>query len=265
MFRKNTLAMLVSEFLGTSLLAFIVLSMLRSQGGTFNTAVAAGLMLAVMVMVIGSISGAVLNPAVTVGLWSVRKLKTVQALSYILAQFAGAAAAWYMFVYFTKIDTGTINHEGFTTFTARVFSAEVLGTFVFTFAIAAALYQRFSGGLKAFVIGGGLALGIIVASIASAGAVNPAVAFAIQQWNLWSYMVAPVLGALLGFNLYNLLFVETEVAEVAEARAEAESRVVASNKVARVVEKPSRAATKKTVAPKKAAVKKTSAKKTAKK
>jgi len=263
MFRKNTLAMLVSEFLGTALLSFVVLSMLRSQGGTFNTAIAAGLLLAVMVMAIGAISGAVLNPAVTLGLWSVRKLKTVQALSYIVAQFAGAAAAWYMFVYFTKIDTGTINHEGFTTFTSRVFTAELLGTFVFTFAIAAALYQRFSGGLKAFVIGGGLALGIIVASIASAGAVNPAVAFAIQQWNLWSYMVAPVLGALLGFNLYNLLFVETEVAEVAEARAEAATRKTSENKVAKVVEKPARATTKKT-AVKKPAVKKTTAKKTTK-
>lgn len=264
MFRKNTLAMLVSEFLGTSLLAFVVLSMLRSQGGTFNTAVAAGLLLAVMVMVIGSISGAVLNPAVTVGLWSVRKLKTVQALSYIVAQFAGAAAAWYMFVYFTKIDTGTITHEGFTAFTSRVFTAEVLGTFVFTFAIAAALYQRLSGGLKAFVIGGGLALGIVVASIASAGAVNPAVAFSIQQWNLWSYMVAPILGALLGFNLYNLLFVETELAEVAEARAEAAGRKAGENKVARVVEKPSRATTKATPT-RKAAPKKTATRKTTKK
>ena len=261
MFRKNTLAMLVSEFLGTGLLALAVLSMLRSQGGTFNTAVAAGLMLGAMVLAIGAISGAVLNPAVTLGLWSVRKLKTVQALSYILVQFAGAAAAWYLFVYFTKIDTGTIKHDEIGKFASRTFAAEALGTFVFTFAIAAAIYQRLSGGVKAFVIGGGLALGIIVASLGSAGAVNPAVAFSIQQWNVWAYMLAPVLGALLGFNLYNLLFVQTEVAEVAEARAEAVEERVASARVARTVEKPARAAsTRRTTTARKATAKKTAAK-----
>lgn len=243
MFHKNTLAMLVSEFLGTGLLALAVLSMLRSQGGTFNTAAAAGLMVGLLVLAIGAISGAVVNPAVTLGLWSVRKLKTLQALSYILVQFAGAAAAWYLFVYFTKIDTGTIKHEEVTKFASRTFAAELLGTFVFTFAIAAAIYQRLAGGAKAFVIGGGLALGIIVASLGSAGALNPAVAFSIQQWNLWAYMLAPVVGALLGFNLYNLLFVETEVAEVAEAREEAIENRAASARVARVVEKPARATT----------------------
>jgi len=255
MFRKNTLAMLVSEFLGTGLLALAVLSMLRSQGGTFNTAAAAGLMVGMLVLAVGAISGAVVNPAVTLGLWSVRKLKTVQALAYILVQFAGAAAAWYLFVYFTKIDTGTIKHEEVTQFASRTFAAELLGTFVFTFAIAAAIYQRLSGGIKAFVIGGGLALGIIVASLGSAGAVNPAVAFSIQQWNVWAYMLAPVLGALLGFNLYNLLFVETEVAEVAQARAEAVEERVASARVARTVEKPARA----TTAKRKTTIRKTTA------
>jgi glycerol uptake facilitator protein len=261
MFRKNTLAMLVSEFLGTGLLALTVLAMLRSQGGTFNTAAAAGLIVGLMVLAVGAISGAVLNPAVTVGLWSVRKLRSLQALSYILVQFAGAAAAWYAFVYFTKIDTSTIKHEDLTKMSGRVFFAELLGTFVFCFAIAAALYQRLSSGVKAFVIGGGLMLGIVAASLGSAGAVNPAVAFAIQQWNVWAYMLAPLLGAVLGFTLYNLLFVQTELAEVAEAREEVAAVAVTESVVTRSAAKPVRATAKKTPAKKAPARKRVATKK----
>lgn len=43
---------------------------------------------------------------------------------------------------------------------------------------------------------------------------------ALHQWSLFTYVLGPVIGAVVGFNLYNLLFVETEVAEMAEAKAE---------------------------------------------
>lgn len=103
MFRKNKLAMLVSEFLGTAVLALAVLALSHSQlSYPYFIASAAGLTLVLLVVALAGISGAVFNPALTIGLWTVRKLRTLQALSYIIAQFAGAAAAWYLFVYFTK-------------------------------------------------------------------------------------------------------------------------------------------------------------------
>ena len=118
------------------------------------------------------------------------------------------------------------------------------------FAMAAAIYQKFRLSTKAFTIGIGLALGALVASLASAAFLNPAVAFSLQQWNIWTYMVGPVLGAVLGMNLYNLLFVETEVAEVAEAKAEVvEARVAAKAPVKKAAAKKP-AAKKKTVAKK---------------
>lgn len=254
MFRKNKLAMLVGEFLGTMLLTMVVLGALRSQAGGFFVAVAAGSIVALMVVVIGGISGAVLNPAITIALWSVRKLRGLQALSYVLVQFAGALAAWYLFVYITKLDTSVVHHDKITELAARPLLAEALGTFIFAFAIAGAVYQKLRTGLKAATIGGGLALGALTASLASAAFVNPAVALAIQQWNIWTYMVAPVLGAVLGMNLYNLLFVETEVAEIAEAKAEVKEIKAA---VAPVKKAPARKApAKKPVAKKKTAVKK---------
>ncbi|MCA9327585.1 aquaporin [Candidatus Saccharibacteria bacterium] len=220
MFRKNKLAMLVSEFLGTAALTMSVLAVTHSQLSLpYFVATTASLTLVIMVVALSGISGAVFNPALTIGLWTVRKLKSVQALSYIIAQFAGAAAAWYLFVYFTKLE-GVKNNGAYD---PRILVAEVTGTFVFAFSLAAAVYQRLSLGLKAFMVGGGLFAGAMIASLGSAGILNPAVAMSLHQWGWGTYVLGPVLGAVVGFNLYNLLFVETEVAEMAEAKAEAKA------------------------------------------
>ena len=71
MFRKNKLAMLVGEFLGTMVLTLVVLGALRSQAGGFYVAIAAGVALAILTAALGGISGAVFNPAISIALWSV--------------------------------------------------------------------------------------------------------------------------------------------------------------------------------------------------
>jgi aquaporin Z len=256
MFRKNKLAMLVSEFLGTAVLALAVLALSHSQlSYPYFIASAAGLTLVLLVVALAGISGAVFNPALTIGLWTVRKLRTLQALSYIIAQFAGAAAAWYLFVYFTKLENAKNNG----TYDARLLVAEAAGTFVFSFAVASAIYQRLSLGLKAFMVGGGLTAGAIIASLGSAGVLNPAVAFSVHQFGWGTYVLGPVLGAVVGFNLYNLLFVETEVAEAAEAKAEAAEAKVAKPAVKTVAAQ--RATAKKSTARKAPAKRKTTSKK----
>jgi glycerol uptake facilitator-like aquaporin len=217
MFRKNKLAMLVGEFLGTGALTLIVLAISHSQLSLgYFIATAAGLMLALMTLALAGISGAVFNPAMTIGLWTVRKLRTLQALSYLAVQLLGGAVAWELFVYLTKLSG--VHNTG--TYSARILVAEVLGTFVFAFAWAAAIYQRFNLFQKAVTIGAGLTAGSLVASLGSAGVLNPAVALGLHQWGWGTYVLGPVLGAVIGFNLYNLLFVETELAEVAESKDE---------------------------------------------
>jgi aquaporin Z len=217
MFRKNKLAMLVGEFLGTASLTLIVLAISHSQLSLgYFIASAAGLMVALMTVALAGISGAVFNPAMTIGLWTVRKLRTLQALSYLAVQLLGGAVAWELFIYLTKL--AGVHNTG--TYSSRVLVAEVVGTFIFAFAWAAAIYQRFSLYAKAATIGGGLMAGALVASLGSAGILNPAVALGLHQWGWGTYVLGPVLGAVIGFNLYNLLFVETELAEVAESRLE---------------------------------------------
>jgi hypothetical protein len=121
-----------------------------------------------------------------------------------------------LFEYLTKLSG--IHNTG--TYSARILVAEVVGTFIFSFGWAAAIYQRFSLFNKAIAIGGSLTAGSLVASLGSAGFLNPAVALGLHQWGWGTYVLGPVLGAVIGFNLYNLLFVETELAEVATSKDE---------------------------------------------
>lgn len=215
MFRKNKLAMLVGEFLGTAGLTLAVMSVLISPvAAPYFISIAVGLMLVALVMALSGISGAVFNPALTLGLWTVRKMQAVQAISYIIVQFAGAMAAKYLFDYLTGVDLAKNGFDD--AFEPKVMVGEVVGTFIFSFVLAGAIYQRVNANAKAAAAGIGLTVGTMVASLASAAVLNPAIAWSVHRWGLTTYVLGPVLGAILGFNLYNLLFVETEVAEVDE-------------------------------------------------
>lgn len=202
MFGRAKVAPLVGEFLGTAILASVVLSMAARTGFPFFAAIIAGLTLGLMVLVIGPSSGAHINPAVTVGLWTQRKIETAAALMYVGAQMLGAAAAWQLNEFLLNKPLRNIAGSEFDW---RVFTAEAVGAFVFTFALSAAVSKGYDYAKTAFVAGGGLALGILAASLASNAIINPAVALGLQSWS-WAYAAGPVAGALVGFNLYTMVF-----------------------------------------------------------
>lgn len=206
MIRKDQATALVAEFLGTMLLVMTVLAVSTSQIGIgYFTAIGVGLLLALMVFAIGNISGAVLNPALSIGLWTIRKLSSMRTIAYIVVQLLGGYVAFLLFQYLSKSgDYGWTIPDG--DFSGQVLVAEVVGTAIFAFGLAAAIYQKMEGTAKALAIGGALAVGVMVASIASAGLLNPAVAVGAQLWVWATYILGPVLGAIIGFNLYNLLY-----------------------------------------------------------
>ena len=82
---------LIAEFLGTFVLAGAVLN-LASAGAVGSVAVA--LIFAILVVVFGAISGAHLNPAITIAQWVNKKIDGVKAVAYIFAQVIGALAAF---------------------------------------------------------------------------------------------------------------------------------------------------------------------------
>lgn len=207
MFGRNKVAMLVAEFLGTAVLTLVVLSVQRSTIGiAYFVALAAGLAVASLSYVFTNVSGAHFNPAITIGAWTARKVKTLPALSYIVAQLLGGWAAYGIYTYFVNSSLQEIGGH----YTTRVLVAEAVGAFIFAFIWAAVAAQK----LGANLVGAGLTLGIVVASVASIGFINPAVAMGARAWNIWgsmgwgTYLLGPVLGAVIAFNLYDLVFSE---------------------------------------------------------
>jgi glycerol uptake facilitator-like aquaporin len=82
---------LIAEFLGTLVLAGAVIS--TFDGGTAGS-IAVALILAVLVIVFGVVSGAHLNPAITIAQYVNRKIDGVKAFAYIVSQVFGALAAF---------------------------------------------------------------------------------------------------------------------------------------------------------------------------
>lgn len=203
MFGRRKIAALVAEFLGTGLLVLLILSVQRSTIGVpFFIAAAAGLTIAFLMFAFYRVSGGHFNPALTVALWTARRITTIRALSYVLVQLLGAYAAYYLYTYFIKNELQPIGGE----FDARILTAEVVGTALFAIGYSAAIYQRLSIGAVAAVAGIAYMIGSIAASPASVGLLNPSVALGVKAWVWATYILGPILGAVIGVNLYNLLF-----------------------------------------------------------
>jgi glycerol uptake facilitator-like aquaporin len=164
------------------------------------TPLLAALTLGLCVYTLGHVSGTHINPAVTIGLWSIGKIKSQDALLYIIAQFVGAVAAMLLASMAFGLSTGVLAAADLTTT-----FAELLGAMFFAFGIASAVYGRSVSAASGFVVGGSLLIGVaIAAGLGANGVLNPAVALGIGSFS-YAYILGPILGSLLGFNLYKVV------------------------------------------------------------
>ncbi len=252
-FTKPRFAALTAELIGTGVLTLVVLTVAQVTGGIgYYISFAVGIVLALLVIALGVVSGGHFNPAITLALWTVRKVTTIKAVLYVAVQLIGGLLAYLLFKYLLDRELSVPAQD----FDARVLVAEVVGTAILAFAVAAAVFQKFTAGAAAFAIGAGVTVGILVASTVSSGYLNPAVALGAQSFELATYVLGPVLGAILGVNLYSLLFATSEKPAL-HAKAVAVKPVAAAATPKVAVKKP---AAKKAPA-KKPAAKKTTAKK----
>jgi glycerol uptake facilitator-like aquaporin len=190
----------IAEALGTFALTLVVA---LSLAGRFpvSTPVLAGFVVLLFVYSIGHISGTHINPAVTLGLWSINKIKTADALNYIGSQFIGACLALFLVSSWPGLTMTTLIVKN----SWEVGLAELIGTFFFAFGIASVVYERASAIISGLVIGGSLLLGITIAALlGSNGVLNPAVAFGIGSFGVM-YALAPIIGSVLGMRLYKYL------------------------------------------------------------
>jgi glycerol uptake facilitator-like aquaporin len=199
---RRKIAMLMAEFLGAGVLTMLVLTLGKAQeSATYFIALAVGLAVAMLIMTVGIVSGGHFNPAISLGMWTVRRASAVKTISYIAVQLLGAAAAYWLFTYLMNMQ---LQNSG--EFEARVLIAEALGTMLLAMGVAAAVFNNMEPGKAAFTVGGALAVGVFIASLVSGGILNPAVALGVGSWVWGTYVLGPILGAVIGFNLYALLF-----------------------------------------------------------
>ena len=214
-FSRKQVAVVAAEFLGTCVLALVMLSVQHSTIGLpYFVAAAAGLTLASLTSILAGNGAGHFNPAVTIGLWTVRQIHALRALAYIVAQLLGALAAYWLYVLFIKTELQSIGNA---TFDPRVMAAETAGAVVLALAYAAAVFNGYLNAKRAATVGAAYALAIIIAASATIGIVNPAVAYAERAVEVWgtmgllTYVAGPILGAVIGFNLYALLFADESV------------------------------------------------------
>ncbi len=221
---RKQVATLVAEFLGTGVLTLAFLSVMRSTIGiAYFIALAAGVAVAVTAYFFGDVSGSHMNPAITLALWTGRKIGSVMALLYLIFQTLGAWAAYGVFYYLQgNVKIQAIGGH----YTFRVLLAEAIGAFIFALAWGVVTVRKMDGASRAFLLGATYAVAIVVASTAgvlaanngvsavTTGIINPAVALGVRAWAFagsmgWgTFVLGPVLGALIGYNLYVLLFTD---------------------------------------------------------
>jgi glycerol uptake facilitator-like aquaporin len=224
MFQRKQVAVLAAEFVGTAVLALVILSVQRSAtqiGIPYFLSIAAGLALAGVTLMLNGNGENHFNPAITIGLWTVRQIRTVRAIAYIIVQMLGGWTAFHLYEYFAHATIQPIGGA----YDGRLLIAEAVGALVLSIAFAATVFKGYDNGKKAGTVGIAYGLAIIIAASAvitsgnaSAGAlgiVNPAVALGEGALNAfgtmtswWAYAFGPILGGIIGFNLYALLFAE---------------------------------------------------------
>lgn len=192
---------LAAEGFGTFILVLVIQLSLAGSISFISTPVAAATVLGLFVYTIGSLSGCHLNPAVTIGLWSVKKMKTKESGFYILSQLIGGGLA----AAFLAIMKGGAIYFELAPISWSVFIAEVVGAIIFGFGIAAVVYSKVRDDMSGIVIGASLLIGITVAAgLGSGGILNPAVALSLNGISIGTYgpILGSIIGAVLGMNFY---------------------------------------------------------------
>ena len=206
----------IAETLGTFSLLFcgtgaIIIN--EQTNGTIThvgVAMTFGLIVMAMIYSLGNISGAHLNPAVTIAFTLAKKFPLKEIVPYLLSQTVGALAASFMLKYLfpssqtlgATLPSGTVTQS---------FILELILTFILMLVI-----MNVATGSKEKGLFAGIAIGATVlleamfagpicgASMNPVRSLAPAVASG-QLQHLWIYLIAPVLGAALAIPVWQYL------------------------------------------------------------
>lgn len=179
--------------------------------GPVGIALAFGLVIMAMVYATGHLSGAHINPAVTVAFTLTRHFPWREAIAYVAAQLAGAAAAALCLL---AVWTDRPAALGATVPSVGAGSAilyeALLAALLMFVIIAVATDTRAVGAGAAIAIGGAVGLDALFGGPVTGASMNPARSFgpalAAGEWtDFWVYVLGPLLGASLGALAYQLV------------------------------------------------------------
>ncbi len=244
---------LVAEALGTALLVFVGVGVatlsfgfkaagLSTSAGIVATAMAFGFVLLALAYTLGPITGAHVNPAVTMGFVASGRMAINEAIGYWIAQFvggiAGAAGLWAIFSGSPAYSTSTVglgtNGWGKASMIhidlGGAFATEVVITFIFVLVVLTATSRIGSPGFAGLAIGVALMVVHLIGIPLTGTSVNPARSLgpaiivggeAIKQ--VWLFIVAPLVGGVLAALVYRYLVPDEAIKhETAVAEGEVE-------------------------------------------
>lgn len=210
----------LAELIGTFTLVFVGVGaiaadfILGGNSGLVGVALAHGLAIAVMVSATATVSGGHLNPAVTFGLFVVKRIDLPNAVAYVVAQCTGAVLAagllWLALPadVLHKIGMGTpaINVEAGVTLPMALIT-EIVLTFFLAFVVYGTAVAKRAPKMGGLFIGMTVTLDILVGGPISGAAMNPArhlgpALFGGGMQHIWVYWLGPLIGGMLGAVAY---------------------------------------------------------------
>lgn len=223
---KTDIKPYVAEFAGTFFLVTFICGLISVTAGPgggglspSDLGILHGFLLVAIVYGIGTISGAHVNPAITIAMWSIRKISPKDAGLYIAAQLLGGLAGAFLIKGFFT-DRGDVVNYG----AAQVSEAylhggspwlalivEALGAFMLVWAVMATVVNRNAvAGFAGIAIGLSLGFAVMVFGPVTGGSFNPArwlgPAVASSSFpDFWLYIVGPIVGAVLAATVYQWL------------------------------------------------------------
>lgn len=210
-----------AEFIGTFLLTVAFLEMQSSP--LFVAFAVAG-----VIFIVGGVSGAHINPAVTVAAWITNKIKGKTALYYIIGQALGAGAGWlvaHSFMVNASSSTtlsSSLLHAGSITSGKEgyLFLVELLGTFILSLGFAIVIRNKHNKTVAAFTgafatlialyVAMSLSTVLLTEQYTSFTFLNPALALAagglsFNWWPIAIFLIAPILGSFVAFAIDDFL------------------------------------------------------------
>ncbi|GLT56492.1 hypothetical protein SLA2020_295290 [Shorea laevis] len=215
-YMPHLLRKVVAEVIATFMLVFVTCGAAAIANNDVNkvsrlgASVAGGLIVTVMIYAVGHISGAHMNPAVTLAFASARHFPWKQVPFYAAAQLTGGIAAGFVL----RVLLNPIHRLGTTAPSGSDLQAlvmEIIVTFSMMFVTCAvATDTKAVGELAGLAVGSAVCISSILAGAISGGSMNPARTLgpalgSFYYKGLWVYFVGPPIGTLSGAWAYTFI------------------------------------------------------------